>query len=58
MGNNGVAKVVGIRNVCLETHNGMKLLFKDVKHVPDIRLNLISTSKLNDDGYYSGFGNC
>ena len=57
MGNNGVAKVVGICNVCLETHNSMKLFLKYVKHVPDIRLNLISTRKLNDDGYYSGFGN-
>ena len=35
MGNNGVAKVVGRGNVCLKTHNGMTLLLKDVKHVPD-----------------------
>ena len=36
MGNNNVANVVGIGNVCLETHNGMKLLLKYVKHVSDI----------------------
>ena len=35
----------------------MKLLFKDVNHVPDIWLNLTSTSKLHDGGYYSGLGN-
>ena len=35
----------------------MKLLFKDVNHVPDIWLNLTSTSKLDDGGYYSGLGN-
>ena len=28
MGNNGVAKVIDIGNVFLETHNGMKLLSK------------------------------
>ena len=57
MGNNGVAKVIDIGNFLLETRNGMKLLFKGVKHVPDIWLNLTSTSKLDDGGYYSGLGN-
>lgn len=57
MDNNGVAKVVGMGNVWLETHNGMKLFLKDVKHVPNIRLNLISTNKLNNEGYYNGFSN-
>lgn len=57
MGNDGEAEVVGIGDVCLETSNGSKLILKDVKHIPDIRLNLISTGKLDDDGYCNTFVN-
>jgi hypothetical protein len=57
MGNNDVAKVVGIGDVCLEMSNGMKLVLRDVKHISDIRLNLISIGKLDDDGYCSIFHN-
>ena len=42
MGNNGVSKIVGIGDVCLETSIGNKLVLKDVRYVPDISLNLIS----------------
>lgn len=57
MGNDGVSKVVGIGDVCLETNNGTRLVLKNVKHVPDIRLNLIFASKLDDDGFCNVFGN-
>jgi transposase InsO family protein len=57
MGNDGLAKIVGIGDVCLEMINGMKLVLRDVKHIPDIRLNLISVGKLDDDGYCSTFHN-
>lgn len=50
-------KFVGIGDVCLEMSNGMKLVLRDVKHIPDIRLNLISVGKLDDDGYCSIFRN-
>ena len=56
MGNNGIAKVVGIGDVCLETTMGMKLLLKDVRYAPDVRLNLVSVSRLDDDGYNNYFG--
>ena len=39
MGNNGVSKIVGIGDVCLETTIGNKLVVKDVRHIPNIRLN-------------------
>jgi transposase InsO family protein len=57
MGNDGLAKIIGIGDVCLEMINGMKLVLRDVKHIPDIRLNLISVGKLDDDGYCSTFHN-
>ncbi|VFQ78825.1 unnamed protein product [Cuscuta campestris] len=56
MGNDGRSQVVGIGVVVLETKTGMKLVLKNVRHAPDIRLNLISTSVLDDEGYMSTFG--
>jgi len=40
----------------LDTDTGCRLLLKDVRHIPDIRLNIISTGKLDDDGYANYFG--
>ena len=39
IGNDGLAKIIGIGDVCLEMSNGMKLVLRDVKHILDIRLN-------------------
>ena len=50
MENKGASKIVRIGDICLKISIGFKLLFKDVRYVRDIRLNLISTGKL-DDGY-------
>ena len=33
------------------TPTGCKLLLKDVRHVPEVRLNLISVGQLDDEGY-------
>ena len=51
MGNDGECKIVGIGNVCLLTSIGCRLMLKDVHHVPDVRLNLISTGWLDYEGY-------
>ena len=56
MGNDAMAQVAGIGDVCLETSLGTRLVLKDVKHVPDIRMNLISTGRLDDEGYFSLHG--
>ena len=56
MGNNGTSKIVGIGDICLETSIGSKLILKDVRHVPDIRLNLISIGRLDDEGFAHYFG--
>ena len=55
MGNDGSAKAIGMRDVCLETSNGTMLILKNVKHIPDIRMNLISTGKLDDEGFCNTF---
>ena len=46
---------MGIGNICFETRIGNKPVLKDVRHVPDIRLNLISTSILDDEGFTNSF---
>ena len=55
MGNEDVSKIVGMGDICLETNIGCKLLLRYVRHVPDIRLNLISTGKLDDEAYNNNF---
>ena len=57
MGNNNMAKVIGFGDVILETDSGSRLVLKNVKHVPDIRVNIISTRKLDDEGYCNVFSN-
>ena len=42
-------------DVRLETSNGTMLTLKNVKHIPDIRMNLISTGKLDDEGFCNTF---
>ena len=55
IGNDGSAKAIGMEDVCLETSNGTMLILKNVKHIPDIRMNLISTRKLDDEGLSNTF---
>ena len=54
MGNDGSAKAIGMGDVRLET-NGTMLTLKNVKHIPDIRMNLISTGKFDDEGSTTPF---
>ena len=56
IGNDGASKIIGMGDVYLETNTGCELLLKNVRHVSDIRLNLISIGKLDDKGYESYFG--
>ena len=52
----GMTKAVVIGDVALVSDTGSKLILRDVRHVPDIPLNIISTGKLDDEGYESYFG--
>jgi GAG-pre-integrase domain len=49
---------VGIGDICLQTDMGCRLILKDVRHIPDLRLNLISDDALDKDGFkhYLGGG--
>jgi hypothetical protein len=54
---NGVqAEVEVIGDLPLELHDGFVLRLIDVLYVPSLRRNLISVSRLDDDGYDCHFG--
>ena len=56
MGNDGSSKIIGMGTMHLVTSTGCKLVLRNVRHVPDIRLNLLSTSVLDDEGFSSLLG--
>nr|XP_040249189.1 uncharacterized protein LOC120966742 [Aegilops tauschii subsp. strangulata] len=56
MGNSGSSAIVGKGSICIETNTGCGLVLDDVRHVPDIRLNLLSVGKLDDIKHPSYFG--
>ena len=56
MGNRVTSKIVGIGEVTLMTDLGYKLILKEVRHILDMRLNLISAGKLDDAGMVNQFG--
>ncbi|GJX04449.1 putative RNA-directed DNA polymerase [Tanacetum coccineum] len=49
MGNTGLSRIAGIGDICLKFDTGMELVLHNVKHVPDMRLNIISTGLLDED---------
>lgn len=55
IGNQGVNKVVGIGEIWLD-NTSCKLHLKNVRHTPNIRLNLISIHVLDEDNYHNSFG--
>lgn len=57
MGNTSYSKIAGIRDVCIKTNVECTLALKDVRHVPDLRMNLISRVALDRDGYENYFAN-
>lgn len=56
MGNHITSKIVSIGKVSLITENGNKLVLNEVRHVPEMHLNLISVGKLDDLGMINQFG--
>ena len=57
MGNESFATIFGIGGIFVVTNVGCTLTLKDVRHVPNMRLNLISTYALDKPGFESYFGN-
>jgi hypothetical protein len=55
LGDNRPCKIVGMENVKIKQRNGNQWLLKEVKHVPDLGKNLISTGQLASEGCISIF---
>ena len=51
MGNNASCKVVGIGTVCIMMFDGVVRTLCDIRHVPDLKKNLISLSTLDAKWY-------
>ena len=47
MGNTSFSSIAGIGDVHLKTNVGCTLVLKDVRHVPELRMNLISVGALD-----------
>ena len=57
MGNNASCKVAGIGTVKIKMFDGVVRTLSDVRHIPDLKRNLISLSTLDAKGYkYTGEG--
>jgi len=55
MGNNNACKTVGIGNIRMKMFDERALTIKDVRHVLDLRKNLLSLGALKAQGYkFSG----
>ncbi|GKD16351.1 putative RNA-directed DNA polymerase [Tanacetum coccineum] len=57
MGNTGLSRIAGIGDICLKFNTWMELVLHNVKHVPDMRLNIILTGLLDEDGYHNSSEN-
>jgi hypothetical protein len=55
LGDDAPCKIVGMRNVQIKQKNGNRWLLKEVRHVPDLRKNRISTRQLESEGCISIF---
>jgi hypothetical protein len=55
LGDGAPCKIVGIGKVQIKKNNGNQWLLKEVRHVPDLRKNLISTRQLVSEGCISIF---
>ncbi|KAK6921437.1 hypothetical protein RJ641_011944 [Dillenia turbinata] len=53
MGINTVSQIVGIGDIVNETRTGYSLTMRDVRHIPDMIMNLFSINVLDKKGYES-----
>ena len=55
-GDDEPCKIVGKGKVQIKLNNENDWLLKDVRHIPAMKINLISTGQLGDSGCLSTFG--
>jgi len=50
LGNNKSCKVIMIGSLRIRMHNGVEKVLEDVRHVPELKTNLISLGTLDKEG--------
>ena len=55
MKNSDTSKIVGLGDVHIVTNMGYRMVFKNIRHIPDLRMSLLSTGVLDDEGFGSQF---
>lgn len=55
MGSNDTSEIIGQRDVQVATNMSYKLTLTNIWHIPDSRMNLMSTGVLDDEGFNSHF---
>ncbi len=53
MGNQSVSQIVGIGDIVVQTTVGFTLTLKNVRHIPDLRMNLLAINVLDKEGFDS-----
>jgi hypothetical protein len=53
LGDDAPCKIVGMGKVQIKENNGNQWLLKEMRHVPDLRKNIISIGKLASEGCIS-----
>ena len=56
LGNNHFCDIVGVGDVRIQTKDGHDILLKQFRHVPEMRMSLISVEQLDDEGFSTSFG--
>ena len=51
MSNNNVTDIIGIGDVCIQTNVVCTIMLKNMRHILDLCLNLISMSAPDNEGY-------
>ena len=56
LGDNHACLIKGMGDVKLQLYDGSAFMLHDVRYVPELKKNLISTGQLDDMGYHTTFG--
>ena len=56
MENHEVSKIIGMGDIYIITNLGYHMVLKDVRQLLNLRLNLISIGKLDNEGYVTHLG--
>lgn len=54
MGNTVYPNIIGINDICVEINLGSRLVLKDIRHIPDLQYNLLSSDNKRLHSFFGG----